>query len=87
MPTANQKGSCRSPSTCYFSVNSVNVSYFNVRSLLPKIDNLKLFCSVYSPDIICVVETWLDGDILDSEISIQGYSIVRLDVLDMAVVH
>ena len=53
--------------------------YFNVRSLLPKIDNLRILCSVHSPDIICVVESWLDSDITDSEISIQGFSIIRLD--------
>ena len=53
--------------------------YFNVRSLLPKIDNLRILCSVYSPDIICVVESWLDVDILDCEISVQGYSVIRLD--------
>ena len=34
---------------------------------------------MYSPDIICVVESWLDSDITDSEISIQGFSIIRLD--------
>ena len=47
--------------------------------MLPKIDNLRGLCSLYFPDIICVVETWLHKDILDSEISIQGFSIVRLD--------
>ena len=58
---------------------SVNILYFNARSLLPKIDNLRGLCSLYFPDIICVVETWLHKDILDPEISIQGFSIVRLD--------
>ena len=29
--------------------------------------------------MICVVESWLDADIGDSEISIQGYSVIRLD--------
>ena len=53
--------------------------YFNVRSLIPKIDNLRILCSLFSPHVICVVESWLDSDIVDSEISIQGYSIIRLD--------
>ena len=53
--------------------------YFNVRSLLPKIDNLRSLCVVHSPDIICIVETWLDDTILDSEVSIQGYHYYRLD--------
>ena len=36
-------------------------------------------CSLYSPHVICIVETWLDIDILDSEICIQGYCLCRLD--------
>ena len=58
---------------------NVNILYFNVRSLLPKIDNLRVLCSSYSPDIICVVESWLDSNITDLEISLQGYSVIRLD--------
>jgi len=45
--------------------------YFNVRSLLPKMDHLRATCCTSSPDVICVVESWLDHTI--------GYSIVRLD--------
>ena len=50
-----------------------------MRSLLPKIDNLRSICTLYSPDIVCIVETWLDDTILDSEIAIQGYHLCRLD--------
>ena len=57
----------------------VSVFYFNVRSLLPKIDNLRVICSVYKPCVVCLVETWLDSSIDDVEISIQGYTVVRLD--------
>ena len=46
---------------------------------MPKIDNLRIFCSIYHPDIICIVESWLSTEISDSEISIQGYSVIRLD--------
>ena len=38
------------------------------------IDNLKIFLLVH-----CLIETWLDKDILDSEIAIKGYSVIRLD--------
>ena len=34
---------------------------------------------MYHPDIICVVETWLDPTIDDFEISIQGYCVHRVD--------
>ena len=49
--------------------SGIKFLYFNVRSLLPKIDDLRLVCSLYSPHVICIVESWLD---MDSEICIQG---------------
>ena len=61
------------------SVN-INLLYFNVGSLLPKIDNLRSICTLYSPDIVCIVETWLGDTILDSAIAIQGYHLCRLDM-------
>lgn len=48
--------------------------------MLPKIDDLRIICSVYLPDVICVVETWLDPNIDDSEIIIQGYCVHRVDL-------
>ena len=53
--------------------------YFNSRSLLPKIDELRLLCGLHQPNCVCVVETWLDPEILDSEIQIQGFNTIRLD--------
>lgn len=34
----------------------------------------------HSYSFICVVESWLSSEIDNSEISIQGYSVVRLDL-------
>ena len=34
---------------------------------------------MYNPDRICIVESWLSGDIHDSEHCIDGYDIVRLN--------
>ena len=53
--------------------------YFNCRSLLPKIDELTALCEANRPDVVCLVETWLSADVLDTEIFIHNYSIVRLD--------
>ena len=58
---------------------SVKILYYNARSLLYKYDDLIAECSFYSPDIICITETWLCSDIIDSEIFIDGYCLVRLD--------
>ena len=56
-----------------------SILYYNARSLLPKMDELRLVCLSEQPDIVCIVETWLGENILDSEISIANYSVVRLD--------
>ena len=53
--------------------------YFNARSLIPKIDELRLICATNSPHIVCVVETWLGDEVSDSEISIIDYYVTRLD--------
>ena len=58
---------------------NVTVVYFNARSVIPKLDSLRAEALVRTPSIICIVETWLSEDILDSEIAIDGYQIVRLD--------
>jgi len=40
---------------------------------------LKSHCLLYKPDIVCIVETWLGSDVLDSEICIPDYELTRLD--------
>ena len=55
------------------------ILHFNVRSLLPKMDLLHGTCGAQNPDVICVTETWLGEEINNSEISLPGYNIVRLD--------
>ena len=42
-------------------------------------DDLKANCLLYKPDIVCIVETWLGSDVLDSEICIPDYELTRLD--------
>ena len=56
-----------------------HVLYYNVRSLLPKIDELRAVCETSKPDVICIVETWLDHNITNNELAIQGYQLFRLD--------
>ena len=58
---------------------SLSIPYFNARSILPKLDQLRALCAVDSPDIVCVVETWLDRDISDNELVVEGYRVVRKD--------
>jgi len=53
--------------------------YFNCQSIVPKFDELVCLCSANSPSIVCLTETWLCSDILDSELHIPNYNIVRQD--------
>ena len=41
----------------------------NVRSLIPKIDELEVVANVNEADIICITKTWLTPDIPDSALS------------------
>ena len=53
--------------------------YFNCRSLLPKLDELVALCEANQPDVVCLVETWLSADVLNSEVAIHDYCLIRLD--------
>ena len=58
---------------------NMSILYFNARSLLHNIDDLRVICTDKRPDLICIVETWLCSDISDNEIAIPDYTIHRLD--------
>jgi hypothetical protein len=51
----------------------------NVRSLLPKIDELSAFASSTPMDIIAITESWLNEDIDNNILSINGFNIHRND--------
>ena len=51
--------------------------HLNTRSLLPKIDERRILAKNTNAACICVTETWLDGTIFDSEISIENYTVRR----------
>ena len=53
--------------------------YFNARSLLSKIDELRALTLVHKPHLICMVESWLDEQNLNSEVCIDDYDIVKYD--------
>ena len=49
--------------------------HLNARSLLPKLDEMKLLTSKANAAVIGVTETWLDNSIEDTEVEIPGYVI------------
>ena len=42
-------------------------------------DELATIAEAYSPDLICIVESWLSDDIPNAEVSLFGYHLCRLD--------
>ena len=63
---------------CVNSINVAQILHFNARSLIPKLDELKILCVTHEP-AVRVVETQLSEEISDAEISIPDYSVIRLD--------
>jgi len=61
------------------NANNFNVLYYNARSLIPKMDELRAIVESQRPSVICIVETWLSSEIRDQEISLPEYQVIRLD--------
>ena len=57
----------------------IKIAYINVRSLLPKIEQIQHLLYEKEIHLLGVGETWLDDTILNSDIAIDGYTIVRVD--------
>lgn len=45
----------------------------NVRSLIPKLDEICVYTTVNKPDVLIFCETWLNPSVDDRDISIPGY--------------
>lgn len=57
----------------------LKISHINIRSIVNKMDSLKLLLKDKPFDIITISETWLKPSIPDCEVTIPGYSCVRQD--------
>jgi len=53
--------------------------HLNVRSLLGKLDFVRIWASSTDADVIVLSETWLNTTILASDISLKGYNVYRTD--------
>ena len=57
----------------------LTLGHLNVRSLLPKIDEIMDLMATSNFDIFAVCESWLNDTVLDSEIAIEWYQVYRKD--------
>ena len=62
-----------------FQRKGVHFLHFNVNSLLPKIDEVNLIANKSNETILGIPETKLDKTIMDSELNIEGYDLIRSD--------
>jgi hypothetical protein len=62
-------------------IPSKGITFFhlNVCSLLPKISEIRLLAKDFNIAVLAISETWLNPTVLDSEITINGYNLVRKD--------
>lgn len=62
-----------------FSSNGLHCFHLNIRSLLPKITEVRELARKIKASILCFSETLLDSYITDSEVEIENFVIVRKD--------
>lgn len=59
--------------------HELKLAYLNVRSILPKIDEIKLLLANENFHVLGIGETWLDATITDNELKIDEYNLIRKD--------
>ena len=57
----------------------LNIGHLNINGLRSKIDFLRIFLRKHKFDILCLNETKIDSTVLDTEVSVPGYTIFRQD--------
>ena len=62
-----------------FQCKGLHFLHINVNSLLPKIDEVNLIANKSNVTILGISETKLDNNIMDSELNIEVYDLIRAD--------
>ena len=63
----------------FSNTKGLHFLHLNIRSLLPKISELRFILQNAKPAVLCITESWLDNSVSDNEIKIDGYSVIRKD--------
>jgi exonuclease III len=58
------------------------IIHLNVQSLVKKIEQIRIFCTIYKPHLLSLTETWLNTSHTDFELNVSGYEIFRCDRTD-----
>ena len=62
-----------------FNKRGLHFLHININSLLPKIDEIRYITKKSNAAVIGITESKLDKSVLDSEININGYEVLRCD--------
>lgn len=62
-----------------FKNKGLHIIHINSRSLISKLEEIKILAFKTKAAIICVTETWLDDSVAEPEIEIKGYQVIRKD--------
>ena len=62
-----------------YVANKLKCVYFNMRSIVNKLDELQLLIEAELPDVTGISKTWLKDNILDNELIADDYNIYRHD--------
>ena len=57
----------------------IHAIHINIRSLCPKLDQLKAWLSYNNPNIITLSETWLGNEDSDSSVKLDNFTLYRSD--------
>ena len=60
-------------------IKGFKICHLNIRSILPKIDDIRILMKESNIDVIAFTETWLSEGVTDDLIQIDGYKIYRND--------
>ena len=65
--------------TVVFAKKGLHFVHLNIRSLLPKIDEVRMLARNTRAAFICITETWLEVSVFDSEVQNDSYVLRRQD--------
>ena len=60
-------------------LKGIVIVYWNVRSIVNKLEQIHQYISNNGIDVLCISETWMHERISDAQIKLKGYNLIRLD--------
>ena len=62
-----------------FGKKGLHFMHLNIRSLIPKLAEVRSLIQRTGAAVVAISETWLDETVQDAEVDVDGYSVIRQD--------